>query len=460
MPMNRKSFLEKSLSTALIAGAIASLKDPLSAQEAKETKASNSCKKAVVLGGGLAGLYSAYLLRLSGYSVQIVEASSRLGGRVKTIRDEKWGFVSDIGGEWIGEGQSDIISLTKQLKLELKPSPHASHFHLFKDKEVSFLDLSDSSAETLKRMIDLHKTMSNSQKQGLDKIDFLTYAKYQGITEEDVRKLNDAYKIFLGSSLEHLSSESVLSDLSSPQSSLQADYYIKGGADKMISGLLELMPDVEVVLNEPATKITQLKSEVQVELANKRVLKSNIIVCALPTKALLEIKWTPSLPKDLLYSLLRTKYGKIQKNIIVCEKKSGIEPQFFLTETPAQALYIANEDSIGEAIAVTSLVTEDRVNQIENGSEENRRRLLQNSLLELKSKTKWSMESNDSVVFSSLGSIHNRGAVSIYPPGSFGIKDAWKSNFERVHFAGEHLAEHNGTMDGAISSALRAISGI
>ena len=36
-----------------------------------------------VIGGGIAGLYAAYMLQQQGISVQVYEASDRLGGRIK-----------------------------------------------------------------------------------------------------------------------------------------------------------------------------------------------------------------------------------------------------------------------------------------------------------------------------------------------------------------------------------------
>lgn len=50
------------------------------------------------------------------------------------------------------------------------------------------------------------------------------------------------------------------------------------------------------------------------------------------------------------------------------------------------------------------------------------------------------------------------GFVSLFPPGSYGIKDVWNEPFERVFFAGEHLALHTGSMDSAVASAIQAIS--
>jgi len=43
-------------------------------------------KKVVILGAGMAGLVAAYELRQAGHQVQILEAQSRVGGRIYTLR--------------------------------------------------------------------------------------------------------------------------------------------------------------------------------------------------------------------------------------------------------------------------------------------------------------------------------------------------------------------------------------
>ena len=55
-------------------------------------------KKAVVIGGGIAGLASAALLAKSGMDVTLLEARSRVGGRAYTY--EKDGFIFETGPSW------------------------------------------------------------------------------------------------------------------------------------------------------------------------------------------------------------------------------------------------------------------------------------------------------------------------------------------------------------------------
>ncbi|HVO74314.1 MAG TPA: hydroxysqualene dehydroxylase HpnE [Ignavibacteriaceae bacterium] len=54
-------------------------------------------KKCIVIGGGLAGLSSAAYLSQSGFSVEIIEASSRLGGRAYSFTDKQTGSLIDNG---------------------------------------------------------------------------------------------------------------------------------------------------------------------------------------------------------------------------------------------------------------------------------------------------------------------------------------------------------------------------
>ncbi|HFU73962.1 MAG TPA: FAD-dependent oxidoreductase [Helicobacteraceae bacterium] len=69
-------------------------------------------QKITIIGAGLSGLYAAYQLQ-NHYDVTLLEARSRLGGRIHTID----GF--DMGPSWVWPHQKQIIALIKALGLEL-----------------------------------------------------------------------------------------------------------------------------------------------------------------------------------------------------------------------------------------------------------------------------------------------------------------------------------------------------
>jgi monoamine oxidase len=75
----------------------------------------------VIVGGGLAGLTAGYRLNQAGYSVELHEASSRLGGRCWTIRGAfAEGQLGEHGGELIDQGHTAIRHLASELGLKLE----------------------------------------------------------------------------------------------------------------------------------------------------------------------------------------------------------------------------------------------------------------------------------------------------------------------------------------------------
>jgi monoamine oxidase len=73
-----------------------------------------------VVGGGLAGLVATYRLQQAGYTAELHEASSRLGGRCWTIRGAfAEGQIAEHGGELIDNGHLQMKQLVQELGLDL-----------------------------------------------------------------------------------------------------------------------------------------------------------------------------------------------------------------------------------------------------------------------------------------------------------------------------------------------------
>src|SRR5690554_3719814 len=72
----------------------------------------------IVIGAGLSGLTVARKLEELGYSVKVIEARDRVGGRNVTHHLDG-GQVLDLGGQWIGPTQTKMYELGKELNIEL-----------------------------------------------------------------------------------------------------------------------------------------------------------------------------------------------------------------------------------------------------------------------------------------------------------------------------------------------------
>lgn len=77
-------------------------------------------QKVLIIGGGLAGLTAAYELKKRQIPFRLIEASSRVGGRVWTVKSMNVSSQNaDLGGENIEHFHDSIQNIAKELKLNL-----------------------------------------------------------------------------------------------------------------------------------------------------------------------------------------------------------------------------------------------------------------------------------------------------------------------------------------------------
>jgi monoamine oxidase len=76
---------------------------------------------AIIIGGGLSGLYAANMLAVAQQKILLLEAKDRLGGRVQT-RHLTADHYADLGGQWVGPGQTHILALLQQYQIPTYPT--------------------------------------------------------------------------------------------------------------------------------------------------------------------------------------------------------------------------------------------------------------------------------------------------------------------------------------------------
>ena len=85
----------------------------------------------VVVGAGLAGLTAARELAGAGLDVQVLEARDRVGGRTLNHSvGERPDDVVELGGQWVGPTQLEVMALAEDLRLETYPT-HIEGKNLF-----------------------------------------------------------------------------------------------------------------------------------------------------------------------------------------------------------------------------------------------------------------------------------------------------------------------------------------
>ncbi|MEC5165864.1 monoamine oxidase [Flavobacterium sp. PL11] len=72
--------------------------------------------KIIIIGAGLSGLMIAYLLQKKGFEITILEANTRIGGRIETVTGSS-GATVEMGATWFSNPHQNLIALLNEFKI-------------------------------------------------------------------------------------------------------------------------------------------------------------------------------------------------------------------------------------------------------------------------------------------------------------------------------------------------------
>lgn len=97
----------------------------------------------LILGGGAAGLAAAYTLKKAGIAFRVLEASSRVGGRIFTKSNfNSAGQFAELGAEYVDSGHDALIGLAREVGLEIQDTsldgPHLQSEVFYFDGSIRY----------------------------------------------------------------------------------------------------------------------------------------------------------------------------------------------------------------------------------------------------------------------------------------------------------------------------------
>jgi len=445
---------------------------------AKNLRAGASSSDVIVLGAGLAGLYSAYLLELQGFSVRVLEASGRIGGRVLTL-DEIPG-KPEAGGNVIGPSYARFLSLAASLGVEMEGFPLAAvqdrgtALHIggrFIDRKSwptsplnPFPDPFKSLApdRALLRALGPHPfhTQIDWQSEKFSALDCSAaeHLADQGFSADAIRLLdiNCGYG-------NDLATTSLLSLYQIQQALMSATagggnlIRVKGGNQRLPEALAGSLKN-RVLLNKRALRVASHNGLVRVSCADGSDYHGAHIIVALPANASAAIEFNGAVPQLQLDAISSLNYHKVYQAHLLVEgaywREQGV-PANLWSDGPLERIF-SSSDSSGRISNQTIWINGKGADRFDGLSSAHAKETL---LAELEAIYPGSRAN---VKIARLHSWQQqpgyRGAYATWRPGDIAaFSRKLSQSTEQIHFAGEHCATVARGMEGAMESGEKAV---
>jgi monoamine oxidase len=440
----------------------------------------------VIIGAGLSGTFCASLLKKKGLRPILVEASSRIGGRLKSIRDRRACY--ELGGTYIGNSYKRVISTSNQLGLELIDVSDLLSF--FKNQDlvidgniISQSEWPDHPKNTLKDelkkimpwnlhriLLKKHNPFSNTSECLSHEASFYDrsmgdWLRSLGFDEEAIRLIygmNSSYGCEANEiSLLQLFHRASFSNAQSNKDR-QSGLTLKEGMSQLAERLVEAN-SLDILLNHKVKEISNNSECYSVQTSQGKTVKAKFLVVTLPPSCIADIKIKDVMPMRLL-ALLST-----LKSQPMMQVHFKIKNPFWDNDDYAPSLF--SNDLFGMCHEVRQLDNPDHITGLTSwvmGSQA--KKLLAISPSEAANKildryTSVRPSSKNNLKIDSIAAwAHDenfKGGWVYFNPGTFRAFHDMLPNLEdRFCLAGEYTARHARGMEGAMESGESAANKI
>ncbi|MBS9773224.1 MAG: FAD-dependent oxidoreductase [Trichodesmium erythraeum GBRTRLIN201] len=467
-------------------------------------------KQVAIIGGGIAGLVSAYELSQLNHKVTLLESDYRLGGRIKTHYFSD-GTYGELGAMRIPTSHGCTLHYIDKFKLPKRPfiNYNPATFYYLRGKKTrldnyqelfSVYNLTSDEKEDPGVIYDqllseLINSFSEQEKWELFAPTFTSdrVRKWDDLTVTDYfcsHLSPDAFQL-LGHATGaiHYEKVSLLNGLIDFFAWHQVEQYeLIGGMETLIKALVKRISG-KIETEAKVTNIAMTDKGVQVDwnkLDKQQTAEFDYIICTVPTTALARINFDPILPSKQQEAINNLGYCSSSKSLLHCtarpwEFTENIYGGGSFTDLNIEKcrypcdnakldgnnfsqphFVVKNKDISYQASVLTAAYRwEDNSRKFVTLDESNKTDLTLEEISQLHPNIK---QYTDDVVHSIWDEDNNPGSGSYayFAPGDREkyqpfLGQPYPINNPRVFFAGEHLAINHASVQGSIQTAVSAV---
>lgn len=475
--MKRRDFLKHSaIATAALSVSPTNVLALNSKHISKHIKLKNTPKKVIVIGAGLAGLSAAYELQQARHDVTILEAQTRVGGRVSTLRDFfSDGLYAELGATFINDVHDLTIRYSKLFGLELVPANNTlpSVYYLrgkrYKNQGAVDWKLNLSVEEKKLKLDDLwgkyvspvvnemgdpsSADWSDAPFRKYNEMTFGEFLQKRGASADAIALMTLGYETEFGDAFQLLRDGAL-------HRNQKGEFSIKGGNDRLPKAFAAKLSD-KILYGCPVVKIEHYAQKACVTFLQSgaaRTMSADKLVCAVPFTLLRRIEIAPKFSAEKQQAIEQMKYLSVSRVFLQARKRFWINEGLSgvaATDLPVMKLRHTTLIQSGTRGILNSYNEGEHSRRITAMSESERL----NSTLNDIEKIYPGMRENYEGGISKCWDLDPwvRGAISVYDVGEMKSFIPFIARPEgRIHFAGEHTSRWTGWMQGAIDSGIRA----
>ncbi len=419
--------------------------------------------KVIIIGAGFAGLAAALQLHKKNIEFVILEARNRIGGRVfsHTI-DRAENLVIELGAEWVGNSHARVRELCDEFSLELQNNQFDTHL-IYQGKyyKKNEWDYSEAWKTKFQSLLDGYDKMTQADKVKLDKTDWWRYLVNNGCEgrDLDLRELLDSTDF--GETIRNVSAFAALAEYAESSEKNEMDLKIKGGNSMLAQKIAETIGPDKIKLQHRVQRVVQQsKGGVKVFCDSGESFAADKIICTVPTFAAQRIIWEPGLPAEQVNAMNQLQYARINKNPLLFRERFWKDESFdMVTDQSPHYFYHATKNQVSGKGVLISYTIGEKAAVVANQTDEWKADMIQQTLQPYFGDVKSLMDKQANYYWGN--DEFSRGAYAIYGKGQwFTLQPILRRSHIHTHFAGEHLAEWQGFMEGAINTGEEVASRI
>jgi monoamine oxidase len=444
-------------------------------------------KECVVIGAGLAGLAAAYRLTERHCKVTVLEARDRLGGRVLTHHFcDAPELNCELGGEWIGNDHTTMQALCKELKLSLQKHEYANSFW----NQLTPANLIPRgqwcmSAEALaiwKKFQTDFLSFGPKRLRELDSIDWWTQLKQLGFQPEDLLRRDMMDSTDFGETIRMNSAYTAATEyLNSKKEKVddtdEMDWKVRGGNSRLIMALAKKIGKQNIRTEQIVVGIQQINGRVHVNVEGSGApIIADYCICAIPAHCMIDIDWgKKNPPTSHLEAAAQLQYARITKTAVLCSERFWPKPESggysVCTNLASDFCFDSTFGQNGKKGKkfkkgiLCSYAVGDKAVDIASSPQDKLKYWIVEDVANANG-LNWSANHSKTIALDMQQQAwqadpFTRGAYAFYRPGQwFTVRNVLRKRFGRVFFAGEHIADWQGFMEGAVQTGYAAAKAV